>query len=67
MKIQGSFYELKSKKIHWKNLGTLDFNEIWPASSMLPLIARKNKFPSKRGQKFEFHSKKGNWIDFMIV
>jgi hypothetical protein len=41
-----------------KNLGTLDFHEIWPASSWLHLIARKNQFPSKEDQKFEFHSKR---------
>jgi hypothetical protein len=37
-----------------KNLGTLDFKEIWLASSLLHLIARKNKFPAKGDQKFEF-------------
>jgi hypothetical protein len=41
-----------------ENLGTLDFDEIWPASSWLHLIARKNEFPSKDGQNFEFHSKR---------
>jgi hypothetical protein len=35
----------------------LDFDEIWPASSLIYLIARKNKFPSKEEQKVEFHSK----------
>jgi hypothetical protein len=25
-----------------ENFGTLDFNKIWPASSLLHLIARKN-------------------------
>jgi hypothetical protein len=34
---------------------------------LLHLIARKNQFPSKEDQKFEFHSKKGNWINFMMV
>jgi hypothetical protein len=38
--------------------GTLDFNEIWAASSLLHLIARKNYFPAKEDQKFEFHSKR---------
>jgi hypothetical protein len=56
MKIQGNFYELKSKKKSLRNLGTLDLNEIWP-SSLLLLIARKNYFPSKEDQKVEFHSK----------
>jgi hypothetical protein len=32
----------------------LDFNEIWLASSLLHLIARKNKFPAKEYKKFEF-------------
>jgi hypothetical protein len=50
-----------------ENLGTLDFNETWPASFLLHLIARKNQFPSKEDQKVEFHSKKGNLIDFAIV
>jgi hypothetical protein len=39
-------------------LGTLDFDEIWPASSWLHLIARKNPFPSKEDQNFEFHLKR---------
>jgi hypothetical protein len=38
-------------------LGTLDFKEIWPASSLLHFIARKNQFPSKEDKKFEVHSK----------
>jgi hypothetical protein len=41
-----------------EKLGILDFDEIWPASSWLHLIARKNQFPSKEDQNFEFHSKK---------
>jgi hypothetical protein len=41
-----------------ENLGTLDFDKIWPASSWLHLIARKNKFPSNKDQKFEFQSKR---------
>jgi hypothetical protein len=39
-------------------LGTWDFSEIWPASSWLHLIARKNEFLVKGDQKFEFHSKR---------
>jgi hypothetical protein len=39
-------------------LETLDFNEIWPASSLLHLIARKNHFLAKEDQKVEFHSKR---------
>jgi hypothetical protein len=45
---------LKSRKNSLKNLGTLDFNEIWLANSLLHLIARKNNFPVKGDQKFEF-------------
>jgi hypothetical protein len=41
-----------------ENLGTLDFDEIWPASFWLHLIARKNQFPSKEYQRIEFHSKR---------
>jgi hypothetical protein len=41
-----------------KILGTLDFNEIWPASSLLHLIAGKNHFLAKEDQKVEFHSKR---------
>jgi hypothetical protein len=40
--------------------GTLDFNEIWPASSMLHLIGRKNQFSAKEDQKFEFQPKREN-------
>jgi hypothetical protein len=40
-----------------ENLGTLDFDEIWPARSLIHLIAKKNPFLSKEDQKFEFHSK----------
>jgi hypothetical protein len=37
-----------------ENLGTLEFDEIWLASSLLYLIRRENKFPAKEDQKFEF-------------
>jgi hypothetical protein len=40
-----------------ENLGTLNFNEILPASSLLHLIVLKNQFASKEDQKIEFHSK----------
>jgi hypothetical protein len=40
-----------------KILGTLEFYEIWLTSSLLHLIARKNKFPAKGNQKFEFQLK----------
>jgi hypothetical protein len=43
-------------------LGTLDFNEIWPASSLQHLIARKNQFPAKEDQKFEFQPKRENGL-----
>jgi hypothetical protein len=39
-------------------LGTLEFDEIWLTLSLLHLIARKNKFPAKECQKFEFHLKR---------
>jgi hypothetical protein len=54
-KNQRNFYELNFNRNLLEILGTLDFNEIWPESSLLHLIARKNKFPSKENQKFEFH------------
>jgi hypothetical protein len=37
-----------------ENLGTLEFDEIWLAISLLHLIARKNKFLGKEDKKFEF-------------
>jgi hypothetical protein len=40
-----------------ENLGTSDFDKIWPASSLLHLIVIKNKYISKEDQKFEFHLK----------
>jgi hypothetical protein len=39
-------------------LGTLEFDKIWLASSLLHLIGRKNKFPVKEDQKFEFQLKR---------
>jgi hypothetical protein len=35
-----------------EKLGTLDFEEIWPASSRLPLIARKKSISIKGGSEF---------------
>jgi hypothetical protein len=32
----------------------LEFDEIWPTSSLLYLVLRKNKFQAKMGQGFEF-------------
>jgi hypothetical protein len=37
----------------------LEFGEIWLASSLPHLIARKNKLPEKGDQKFEFNLKMG--------
>jgi hypothetical protein len=37
----------------------LEFGEIWLASSLAHLIARKNKLQAKRDQKFEFPLKIG--------
>jgi hypothetical protein len=36
----------------------LEFDKIWPASSLKHLIASKNPFLSKEDQNFEFHSKR---------
>jgi hypothetical protein len=35
----------------------LEFDEIWSTSYLLHVIARKNKFPTKEDQKFEFQLK----------
>jgi hypothetical protein len=43
-------------------LGTLDFNEICPASSLLHLIASKNQFLTKEDHKFEFQPKRENGL-----
>jgi hypothetical protein len=37
--------------------GIFKFDEIWLASSLLHLIERKNKFPAKGNQNFEFQWK----------
>jgi hypothetical protein len=34
-----------------ENRETLDFEKIWPASSFVHLIAKKNPFLSKRGSE----------------
>jgi hypothetical protein len=39
------------------NLETLEFGEIWLTSSLLHLIARKNKLLAKEDKKFEFQLK----------
>jgi hypothetical protein len=35
-------------------LRNLEFDEIWPTSSLLYLVSRKNKFEANMGQGFEF-------------
>jgi hypothetical protein len=50
-----------------EKLETLEFDEIWLASSLLHLITGKNTFPKKEDQEVEFQLKKGIWIDFMII
>jgi hypothetical protein len=57
---------LNANRNSLKILETLEFNEIWQVSSLLPLVARKNKCPAKENKKIEFQLRK-NWIDFMIV
>ncbi len=47
-------YELNFHRNSLKILGTLDFGETWLASSLLHLIASKNKFQAKGDEKFEF-------------
>jgi hypothetical protein len=66
-KNSGNFYELKFTRNSQENPGTLGLGEIWPASSWLHLIAKKNQFSSKEGQKFEFPLEKEIQIDFTIV
>jgi hypothetical protein len=38
-------------------LGTLEFDKIWLANSLLHLIARKNTFLAKEDQELEFQLK----------
>jgi hypothetical protein len=66
-KIQRAPMSWNSLENSLENLGTLDMDEILPASSWLHLIARKNQFPLKEDKNFEFHSKRYFWIDFAIV
>jgi hypothetical protein len=40
-------------KIDWKIFRNLEFDEIWPTSSLLYLVSKK-KFQSNMGQGFEF-------------
>jgi hypothetical protein len=46
-----NFYELNCNRNSLEILGTLDFIEISPASSLLHLIARKKSLSNKRGSK----------------
>jgi hypothetical protein len=48
-----TFMSWKQGKIDWNFLGTRIF-ETWPITSFLHLIGRKDKFPAKADQKFEF-------------
>jgi hypothetical protein len=57
MKIQRSFYGLDFKEKSLEFLVTLEFDEIWLTSSFLHLIVRKNTFPAKEYQEFEFQLK----------
>jgi hypothetical protein len=52
-----NFYELNFNRNLLEILGTLDFSEIWPESSLLHLVTRKNPFLAKEDQKVEFLSK----------
>jgi hypothetical protein len=45
---------LNSHRNSLEILGTLEFDEIWLASSLLHLTTTKNKFAAKEYQKFEF-------------
>jgi hypothetical protein len=58
MKIQGIFYGLKSKKIHWKILELWISTKFGQQAPGYTLLQEKNHFPSKEDQKVEFHSKK---------
>jgi hypothetical protein len=53
-KIHRIFYELNFNRNSLEILETLEFSEIWLTISLLHLIVRKNKFPVKGDQKFEF-------------
>jgi hypothetical protein len=58
MKIQGSFYELKSKKIQWKILELWISMKFSQQALCYTLLPGKKSIPSKGDQKFEFHSKR---------
>jgi hypothetical protein len=58
-KIQRSLDELNFNKKSLEILETLELDEIWSPSSLLYLIAKKNKFPIKDDQKFKFPLKIG--------
>jgi hypothetical protein len=46
-----------------KNLGELEFDEIWPISSLLHLVSSKNKFLASVDKKFEFPLK----VEFGLI
>jgi hypothetical protein len=53
-KIQKSFYDLNFNRNSLEILRTLEFDKIWPTSSSLFLVSRKNEFQAKMDQGFEF-------------
>jgi hypothetical protein len=50
-----------------KILGDLEFDETWPTTFFVHLIAGKNKFQTKVGQEFEIPLKVEFLIDSTIV
>jgi hypothetical protein len=62
-KIQRILCALNSHRNSLEILGTLEFDEIWLASSLLHLVSRKNKFAAKEDQKFEYILK----IEFGLI
>jgi hypothetical protein len=52
-----NFYELKFNRNSLNFLGTLEFAEIWLASSLSHLIARKIKFLAKEDQNLNSNRK----------
>jgi hypothetical protein len=58
MKIQRSLYVSNFNENSLEILGIWEFDETWPICSLLHLVARKNKFPTKMAQEFEFLSRR---------
>jgi hypothetical protein len=48
-------------------LGISELDEIWLANSSLHLVAKKNEFPSKGDQKFDFFVREEFGVDFIMV